>query len=82
MECEPIKTPDGVVIVCGRRRRTERRKCFSRWCPRDAEKLCDYPIGDGKTCDRRCCDRHSRPVEGKADTDYCLEHALRKPATP
>lgn len=79
MGCEPFKSEIGAGLVCSRgRRKATVRPCFVRWCSGDAGKLCDYPVGDGKTCDRQCCDKHCRPVEGKPDTDYCLEHAFKK----
>ena len=45
-----------------------------------ADRLCDWPMGDGKTCDRPLCRRCSRRpllVFGEpetADIDYCSEH--------
>src|SRR3546814_13169402 len=34
--------------------------------------LCDYPVGDGKTCDRPLCEDHSHEVAH--DTYYCRGH--------
>jgi len=78
--CTLVRTPEGVALVCGTRRHNTRdvKPCCVKLCPGDAGKLCDYPVGDGKTCDRQCCDKHCRSVEGKPDTDYCLEHAFKK----
>lgn len=41
-------------------------------CAAPGENLCDYPVGDGKTCDRSLCDEHSKGVA--ADTHYCRDH--------
>lgn len=34
--------------------------------------LCDYPVGDGKTCDRSLCNYHSAEVA--PDVHYCPAH--------
>lgn len=44
-----------------------------RVCGHLATKLCDYPVGDGKTCDSALCDHHTLSPAG--DIDYCPEHA-------
>lgn len=31
-------------------------------CCRCADYLCDFPIGDGKTCDHALCDTHAHPI--------------------
>lgn len=41
-------------------------------CAAPSENLCDYPVGDDKTCDRPLCDEHSRGVE--SDIHYCRDH--------
>lgn len=77
MGCDVHRLDDGTTaIVCGRGRRPRAMNpCFVQECPRDAGKLCDYPVEGGKTCDRPCCDRHSRNVG--PDKDFCLEHYLK-----
>lgn len=35
--------------------------------------LCDYPVGDGKTCDRPMCDRHVTVIG--PEMHYCKAHA-------
>ncbi len=35
-------------------------------------RLCDYPVGKGKTCDRKLCERCGHHVG--PDKDLCLEH--------
>lgn len=34
--------------------------------------LCDYPVGDGKTCDRGICDDHAHEIG--PDIHYCQGH--------
>lgn len=34
--------------------------------------LCDYPVGDGKTCDRKMCDHHSNEIA--PNIHYCTDH--------
>ena len=43
-------------------------------CAAPGDNLCDYPVGDGKTCDRSLCDEHSKCVA--SDTHYCRDHWL------
>ena len=40
-------------------------------------KLCDYPTGKGKTCDRKMCDRCATSVG--EDLDYCPTHQHARP---
>jgi len=44
-----------------------------RVCGDMADRLCDYPIGNGKTCDSALCKYHSVKIKG--DIDYCPEHS-------
>jgi len=34
--------------------------------------LCDFPVGDGKTCDRSICDYHGKEIA--PDMHYCEQH--------
>jgi len=36
--------------------------------------LCDYPVGQGKTCDRLLCDHHAQLIG--PDLHYCAPHAV------
>ena len=42
-------------------------------CGSAAEFLCDYPVGDDRTCDRQLCPWCATQVY--ADTHYCRDHA-------
>ena len=41
-------------------------------CAGVAEFLCDYPVGDGKTCDRKICHSHAKEVS--PEIHYCEQH--------
>lgn len=85
MACRPFKA-DGVQgILCGVRaprpalcsqKALVRR---SRWpgtppdrCPFPAVALCDYPLGNGKTCSAKICGEHRMKA---GQLDHCPAHA-------
>ncbi len=69
MTCTPIKLDNGgVAIVCTPRQRAKR--CSA--CGRAARLLCDWKIGDGKTCDKPICAMHAQEVG--EDKHLCPEH--------
>ncbi len=41
-------------------------------CAAPGNNLCDYPVGNDKTCDRPLCDEHARLAA--SDTHYCRDH--------
>lgn len=41
-------------------------------CAWVAEYLCDYPVGDGKTCDRQLCETHANEIA--PSLHYCAGH--------
>ncbi len=50
-------------------------------CADVAMNLCDYPIGEEKTCDRKICHQHSNLVG--SDIHYCDAHfAIYKKENP
>lgn len=57
-----------VVHVSGEIEVVQCRDCL---CLAD-EYLCDYPVGDGITCDAQLCDQHAHEVA--EDTHYCKAH--------
>lgn len=68
MPCEWYKTADGVVMHINRGRSGGRKK-ICPFCKRGfVSKLCDYPVGNGKTCDAEMCDQCSRTL-GRQDVD-------------
>lgn len=44
--------------------------CSCGWV---CDALCDYPVGNGKTCDRKLCDDNCA-FEVAPDTHYCKDH--------
>ena len=46
--------------------------CADHRCAWAAEYLCDYPVGNGKTCDRPLCSDHAYEVA--PDIHYCAQH--------
>lgn len=41
-------------------------------CSGVGDYLCDYPVGDGKTCDRPLCEHHAKEVA--PEIHYCPSH--------
>ena len=50
----------------------ERKPCQAPGCPNPVQVLCDFPAGEGKTCDTAVCRGHCRKVG--EDRDYCFKH--------
>jgi hypothetical protein len=68
--CQTVRLPDGTVaIVCGGHARTRQRCAL---CGKRSTLQCDYPLGDGRRCDRYLCRGCAVPV-GR-DRDYCRDH--------
>lgn len=67
MTCHGIP---GVGIVCFGH--TRRAGCSVGNCRRPHTRLCDFPLGAGRTCDQKICDQHAAQVDG---ADYCPFHA-------
>lgn len=78
MKCTPIEIErEGQkirAIVCGSARvATRPMRCMHKDCGRPTNKLCDWKVGDGKTCDMHICPEHAtQPARGK---DLCPAHA-------
>lgn len=73
MPCTPIKLPGGgVAIACTRGRRPRRTPDCSCCTQREGPLLCDFPIGNGKTCDKPLCRDCARRVG--PNRDYCPSH--------
>lgn len=72
MPCEAVKLPGGGYAMINRPNRPARPCSVCKRKVREA-KLCDFPVGKGKTCDAALCEAcatHKEP-----DTDYCPTHA-------
>lgn len=70
MACSTL-TKDGVTfLICGRGL-PQQPSC--RYCANTSTKLCDFPVGNGKTCDAPICDAHASSVG--PDRDLCPKHA-------
>ena len=62
------KRDGGLLFMCGAN--SDDIHCSN--CADVGDYLCDYPIGDGKTCDRGMCDAHRHNVA--PEVDYCALH--------
>jgi hypothetical protein len=69
-----IDTPHGSMHICTRG--AKRKRCH--FCNRFADKLCDFPVRPGKTCDADICSRCATSVG--EDLDYCPRHKVQQPA--
>lgn len=77
MACKWIKLADGthVHINMGNsgKKRVQCRFCRRGWI----SKLCDFPVGHGKTCDAGFCDACAATVG--PNVDYCPIHKGQTP---
>ena len=72
MKCQVVRLPGGeTAIVCGRGPRPQ--KCSAPGCGRLSVALCDWPVSDHRTCDKRLCAEHR--VKQGPNRDFCPEHA-------
>lgn len=65
MPCEWLKTEGGGIVHINRGRqrdRTLRCKFCTREYKQSTGKLCDFPVGNGSTCDAEMCSSCSRTV--------------------
>lgn len=71
MPCYTIRTKDGgTAIICGKLG----PHCAAEKCGEPRGFLCDYPVGDGKTCDLPLCQSHAYEVA--PNVHYCPGHLL------
>ncbi len=70
MPCQYVKLPNGGYAIV-KLSRTPPKKCSVCSAPR-ADKLCDFPIAEGKTCDSALCNNCA--VRVGTDLDYCPKH--------
>ena len=70
MGCVFDRMDDGsIVIMCGGKQ-WKPNPC--RDCCCEADYLCDYPVGDDKTCDAKICGKHVHEVA--PGIHYCESH--------
>ena len=60
----------GPAIMCG----DLGEYCAADGCMASTDFLCDYPVGDGRTCDLPLCRSHAYQVGD--DVHYCPNHFL------
>lgn len=60
------REPIGTIFVCG----DLGEHCAD--CSDLGTLLCDYPVGDGKTCDRPMCEEHAHEIGH--ELHYCEAH--------
>ena len=70
MPCAFYKTKFGMMHIRFKRGIKPQPHC--RECGGMAEFLCDFPVGEGKTCDCNLCPEHA--IEIAPDTHYCQRH--------
>ena len=71
-KCVPVAFADGsTMIVCGSRRKIK----LCSYCAHEREFVCDFPIRNGRTCDKPLCSAHS--YHQGPNQDYCPDHAAR-----
>jgi hypothetical protein len=70
-----LRMPDGSGVIHLRMTKRAQKKLGPecRACICVADFLCDYPMGEGKTCDAPMCRKHAREVG--PDRHYCPWHA-------
>lgn len=69
MGCSRRKLKDGgIMIICGPG--VTHSPC--RECGYDSDFLCDFPVGEGKTCDANLCRDHAHEVA--PGIHYCPSH--------
>ena len=68
MPCEWLKMPDGGVVHI---RTSGQRKKLCKFCNEKSSsmKSCDFPVGNGRTCDAEMCSKCARTL-GRQETDY------------
>lgn len=76
MTCEIKKGPGFTTITCGGRPR--RKQCSEFGCWRYEDKLCDFRLANGKTCDRPLCSGHAVKLSDRPGLDYCGPHSKMK----
>jgi hypothetical protein len=71
MACITTRLSDGTTVWLRGDAFTDSDVC--RVCGFLADALCDFPIGNDKTCDSALCSEHAKVIIG--DIHYCPEHS-------
>ena len=66
LDIKGVFDPNEKIFMCG----NLGEHCAD--CSAPADFLCDYPVGDGKTCDRKMCDENAHEVA--SEIHYCDAH--------
>ncbi len=76
MPCDFVKLPGGgTAIVCSRGHAVRRFSQKCAYCQNESSLLCDFKVGEGKTCDKPICKRCS--VHVGENLDHCRIHSIR-----
>lgn len=75
MPCEWYKMADGTVMHINRGRSRKKLQCKFCKATYTEGKLCDFPIGNGKTCDAQMCNRCAITV-GLQEAD--IGHGMKR----
>ena len=72
MPCYAVENPgfEGIMFICGEDIQLDVRR--SDECCFIDDYLCDYPVGEGKTCDKPLCTKHANEIA--PDIHYCTHH--------
>lgn len=68
MPCYTRYADGGNQFLCGKLG----PHCVAESCNWVSDFLCDYPVGNDKTCDRSLCGDHAHQIA--PDTHYCAAH--------
>lgn len=67
---QKVYDPNAVIFMCGSMEGHE--YCKHSSCIGFNDYLCDYPVGNGQTCDYGMCEAHSNQIG--EDLHYCKTH--------
>jgi hypothetical protein len=66
------------MIVCGPKLKPP-PKCWVSHCPKPSIAECDWPVADGKTCDRPVCGDHADQFG--PNQHWCPAHSIENAKT-
>jgi hypothetical protein len=71
VSCQIVRSNGIMLVACSR----SKRGPSCSYCSRPGTLLCDFPVQDGKTCDKRLCGQCAKET-GK-DEHQCRIHQIR-----